>query len=77
MTDPFEEEARRRGVSVETLRDFYRQRSESLRTTNTVARKGTPGQPPKPALTQQQPRKARPGILGYVADRFEGVLTGR
>ncbi|MBB3910119.1 hypothetical protein GGQ81_000720 [Sphingomonas desiccabilis] len=73
MPDPFEEEARRRGVSVETLKAFYAHRSESLRNSHTTTGpvRATPRPTPTPTPTR------RPGILGLVADRVTGVLSGR
>lgn len=82
MNDPLEAEARARGVSVETLRAFYAQRSASLRNSHTTARQGTTGSPaaqPTPAPRSPalaQPQSQRPGILGFVADRVLGALSG-
>lgn len=76
--DPLEEEARARGVSVDTLRAFYAQRSSSLTHSNTTTRQGAPAKPRGALAQPQQPAKPkRSGILGYVLDAWEGATGSK
>lgn len=75
--DEIDQLARQLRTTREGAIAYLQRRSESLRrnTTTTTTENAPAPQPARPVL-QQQPQQARPGILGYMADRVAGVLSG-
>jgi len=73
--DEIDQLARQLRTTREGAIAYLQRRSESLRDSHTTTGPGTSAAPqrPRPALQTQQPR---PGILGYMADRVAGVLSG-